>query len=77
VAELSLRDAVLEDAGEIALIHVAAWRTAYRGLIADAWVLAGNAGARAFYVRHGFELTGESDQWHGADEVRMRLVLTS
>jgi ribosomal protein S18 acetylase RimI-like enzyme len=165
VAELSLREAVLEDAGEIARIHVASWRTAYRGLIADAeldglsvhertaewrdrlrlgvetliavdagaivgfcalrrdaeppaepveigalyldpavlrrgigsrlmdetlarlrtagdpavtlWVLAGNARARAFYVRHGFELTGESDQWHGADEVRMRLALTS
>jgi ribosomal protein S18 acetylase RimI-like enzyme len=165
VAEVSLRDAVLEDAGEIARIHVASWRTAYRGLIADAeldglsvhertaqwrerlrlgvetfvavdgdgivgfcalrrdadppaqpveigalyldpavlrqgvgtrlmhealarlrgagepavtlWVLAGNARARAFYGHHGFELTGERDEWHGAPEVRMRLALTS
>jgi ribosomal protein S18 acetylase RimI-like enzyme len=162
VAEVSLRDAVLEDAAQIARIHVASWRKAYRGLIADAeldglsvhertaqwrerlrlgaemlvalrggtvagfcalrrtasepveigalyldpvvfregigtllmnetiarpraadepevtlWVLAGNAPARVFYARHGFELTGESDQWHGAPEVRMRRALTS
>ena len=41
------------------------------------WVLAGNSAARAFYARHGFTETGESDVWHGAPELRMRLVLTS
>ena len=41
------------------------------------WVLAGNVSARAFYEHLGFALTGESDQWHGVPEVRMRLALTS
>jgi ribosomal protein S18 acetylase RimI-like enzyme len=41
------------------------------------WVLEGNARARAFYDRHGFDPTGERDQWHGAQEVRLRRRLTS
>jgi ribosomal protein S18 acetylase RimI-like enzyme len=36
MAAISLRDAVLEDAAQIARIHVESWRAAYRGLIADA-----------------------------------------
>jgi ribosomal protein S18 acetylase RimI-like enzyme len=41
------------------------------------WVLTGNARARAFYARHGFVATGSSEQWHGADELQMRLTLAS
>jgi ribosomal protein S18 acetylase RimI-like enzyme len=165
MAEISLRDARIDDAKGIAEVHVGSWRVTYRGLIADAeldglsiperaatwreriergveivvalhggtvagfcamrrdseppgepveiaalyidpslvrqgigtrlmeetlrrlraggesevtlWALQGNAGARAFYARHGFALTGESDEWHGAPEVRMRRRLTS
>jgi ribosomal protein S18 acetylase RimI-like enzyme len=36
MGELSLRDATVEDAGEIARVHVASWEAAYRGLISDA-----------------------------------------
>lgn len=36
MGETVVRDAVAEDAGDIAALHVASWKTAYRGMINDA-----------------------------------------
>ena len=41
------------------------------------WVFAANAGARAFYDRHGFAPDGAIDSALGAQEIRLRASLAS
>jgi len=85
VAAVTLRGARVADAAAMARVHVASWRSTYRGLMRDAvlddpgfvgrredfWTADPNPRAQAFYRKHGFAFDGAEQLDGGVRERRM------
>lgn len=66
--EVRIRPATPDDAGEIARVHIASWREAYAGVVADEYLADLDASARADFWRGVLQDRHDVRVWVAEDE---------